>query len=481
MPVFEFVRQSARDPANLQGTGERLVNLYAEPMAPGAGAAFALKAVPGLAAFADLPGVFVRALESAPRYSDAGVPSDRLAAVSNGTLHEIDAAGVVTALAAVPDDERTGLSTNNGMITVTAGGRYFVWTGTALDEPTPGAFSSFGGVEFLGDYTILTERNDRRFCWSALADATDLPSLNFATAEARDDAILRPLSVGGNLWLFKATSIEVWGATGLAGAAAFQRLTVVETGLRAFSLLAKVAGGAFFVGNDGIVYLTGGTPNLQPISTPAVNEAIAAHARAILPQEVTFFHHCNTGALAAVGVGTALGIIRRAHEAGHKVFAYLDETRPRLQGAKLSSFELMEYGVPHAVVVDGASAHIMRKRQVDIAVVGCDRVAANADTANKIGTYNLALAAQDNRVPFYVACPTSTIDMGTPTGDGIEIEERAEEEVLVVNGASIAPNGARAFNPAFDVTPNRLIAGLITEKGIIRPPFDVNLRALFGG
>lgn len=287
MPVFEFVRQSARDPANLQGTGERLVNLYAEPMAPGAGAAFALKAVPGLAAFADLPGVFVRALESAPRYSDAGVPSDRLAAVSNGTLHEIDAAGVVTALAAVPDDEATGLSTNNGMITVTAGGRYFVWTGTALDEPTPGAFSSFGGVEFLGDYTILTERNDRRFCWSALADATDLPSLNFATAEARDDAILRPLSVGGNLWIFKATSIEVWGATGLAGAAAFQRLTVVETGLRAFSLLAKVAGGAFFVGNDGIVYLTGGTPNLQPISTPAVNEAIARGE----PTDALYYEH----------------------------------------------------------------------------------------------------------------------------------------------------------------------------------------------
>lgn len=211
----------------------------------------------------------------------------------------------------------------------------------------------------------------------------------------------------------------------------------------------------------------------------AVNEAIAAHARAILPQEVTFFHHCNTGALAAVGVGTALGIIRRAHEAGHRVFAYLDETRPRLQGARLSSFELMEYGVPHAVVVDGASAHIMRKRQVDIAVVGCDRVAANGDVANKIGTYGLALAAKDNGVPFYVACPTSTIDMATPDGDAIEIEERDEAEVLLVNGAPIAPLGARAYNPAFDVTPNRLISGLITEKGIIRPPFDVNLRALF--
>jgi len=211
----------------------------------------------------------------------------------------------------------------------------------------------------------------------------------------------------------------------------------------------------------------------------AVNDAIAAHALAILPQEVTFFHHCNTGALAAGGVGTALGIIRRAHEAGHKVFAYLDETRPRLQGAKLSSFELMEYGVPHAIVVDGASAHVMRRRKVDVAVVGCDRVAANGDTANKIGTYNLALAAQDNDVPFYVACPTSTIDMATQDGSGIEIEERDTAEILRIGDTVIAPEGAPVFNPAFDVTPHRLIAGLITEYGIVRPPFDVNLKHLF--
>lgn len=210
----------------------------------------------------------------------------------------------------------------------------------------------------------------------------------------------------------------------------------------------------------------------------AVNEAIAVHALSILPQEVTFFHHCNTGALATVGVGTALGIIRRAHESGRKVFAYLDETRPRLQGAKLSSFELMEYGIPHAIVVDGASAHIMRRHRVDMVVVGCDRVAANGDTANKIGTYNLALAAQDNGVPFYVACPTSTIDLCTISGDGIEIEERDAGEVLHIGDSMIAPEGAPAFNPAFDVTPNRLIAGLITEFGIVRPPFDVNIRTL---
>lgn len=210
----------------------------------------------------------------------------------------------------------------------------------------------------------------------------------------------------------------------------------------------------------------------------AVNRAISEHALKILPQEVTFFHHCNTGSLATVDLGTALGVIRSAHESGRKVMAYLDETRPRLQGAKLSSFELMQFGVPHAIVVDGASAHIMRTQKVDLAIVGCDRVAANGDTANKIGTYNLALAAQDNGVPFYVAAPMSTIDFDTASGDDIEIEERDASEITCINGISIAPDGAPTFNPAFDVTPNRLIAGIITEHGIARAPFTESLMRL---
>ncbi|WP_432289208.1 S-methyl-5-thioribose-1-phosphate isomerase (plasmid) [Aminobacter sp. BA135] len=210
----------------------------------------------------------------------------------------------------------------------------------------------------------------------------------------------------------------------------------------------------------------------------AVNRAISEHALKILPQEVTFFHHCNTGSLATVELGTALGVIRSAHESGRKVMAYLDETRPRLQGAKLSSFELMQFGVPHAIVVDGASAHIMRTQKVDLAIVGCDRVAANGDTANKIGTYNLALAAQDNGVPFYVAAPMSTIDFDTVSGDDIEIEERDASEITEINGIAIAPEGAPTFNPAFDVTPNRLIAGIITEHGIARAPFAESLMRL---
>lgn len=210
-----------------------------------------------------------------------------------------------------------------------------------------------------------------------------------------------------------------------------------------------------------------------------VNQAISRHAMDVVPDKVTFFHHCNTGSLATVDLGTALGIIRTAHEAGKDVFAYLDETRPRLQGSKLSSFELMQYGVPHAIVIDGASGHIMRTKDVDMAVVGVDRLAANGDTANKIGTYNLALAARAHGVPFYVAAPTSTIDLMTASGDDIEIEERDASEVSEINGVSVAPEGAPVFNPAFDITPGELIDGIITEYGIVRQPYKQNLRGLF--
>ncbi|MFK8054434.1 MAG: S-methyl-5-thioribose-1-phosphate isomerase [Woeseiaceae bacterium] len=209
-----------------------------------------------------------------------------------------------------------------------------------------------------------------------------------------------------------------------------------------------------------------------------VNHAISDHAMALVPDKATIFHHCNTGSLATVDRGTALGIIQTAHERGKTIKAYLDETRPRLQGAKLSAFELQSYGVPFAIVVDGAAAHIMRSEPVDLCVVGCDRVAANGDTANKIGTYGLALAAKDNDVPFYVAAPSSTIDLATPSGDEIDIEIRDGAEITVIDGVSVAPDNAPAYNPAFDVTPARLITAIITEFGIAYPPFEESLPEL---
>jgi methylthioribose-1-phosphate isomerase len=208
------------------------------------------------------------------------------------------------------------------------------------------------------------------------------------------------------------------------------------------------------------------------------NKAIGLHALEVLPDPVTFIHHCNTGALATIDYGTALGIIRTAHEHGRKVFAYVDETRPRLQGARLTSWELTQLGIPHAIIVDGASGFVMKRRHVDACVVGCDRVAANGDTANKIGTYNLALAAKAHNVAFYVAAPTSTIDLAIQDGDGIPIEERGAAEIVRLGGVRLAPEGAQGFNPAFDVTPAEYITGIITEVGIAYPPYTESLPKL---
>lgn len=206
-----------------------------------------------------------------------------------------------------------------------------------------------------------------------------------------------------------------------------------------------------------------------------INKQIGRNALPLIPQKATIIHHCNTGSLATVDYGTALGIIRTAHENGREVFALVDETRPRLQGGRLTAYELQQQGIPFQVIVDGASGHYMRTQGVDLCVVGADRVAANGDVANKIGTFNLALAAHALDVPFYVAAPTTTIDMNTPNGDAIEIEERPADEVTHVGTWQITPNDTPAGNPAFDVTPAQYITAIITEKGIVYPPFGESL------
>ncbi len=211
----------------------------------------------------------------------------------------------------------------------------------------------------------------------------------------------------------------------------------------------------------------------------AANIQIGLNGLAVVPQNATVIHHCNTGALATTGYGTALGVIRTAHEHGKNIFAYVDETRPRLQGARLTSWELKNLGVPHKVIVDGAAAHVMRTRGVDLCLVGCDRVASNGDTANKIGKFHLSLAAYALGVRFYIVGPTSTIDMNIPDGDHIPVEERDADEITHIEGNAVAPAGIEVFNPAFDVTPARYITGIITEKGIAYPPFKQSLKALF--
>ena len=201
------------------------------------------------------------------------------------------------------------------------------------------------------------------------------------------------------------------------------------------------------------------------------NKKMAAHGNEIVPDEASILTHCNTGALATVDYGTALGVVREAHNSGKKVNVYVDETRPRLQGAKLTAFELLEEGIPATLIVDSVAATLIRDGKVDLILVGADRIAANGDTANKIGTYNLSELASIHDVPFYVVAPTSTVDMEIESGDEIEIEERSSEEVTEINGSRIAPEGTSVYNPSFDVSPAENITGIITENGIARPPF----------
>ncbi len=212
-----------------------------------------------------------------------------------------------------------------------------------------------------------------------------------------------------------------------------------------------------------------------------INLRIGAYGANFIKDGDTIIHHCNTGALATVDFGTALGVIRTAHEDGKRIHVLVDETRPRLQGARLTAWELDQYNIPHEIITDNAAGYFLQRGEVASIFVGADRVAANGDIANKIGTYMLALAANDNDVPVYCAAPLSTIDRNTASGEAIPIEERDPSEVLNIQrgGMPISPQGSKARNPAFDITPHRLITALITEAGILKPPYDGSISHAF--
>jgi methylthioribose-1-phosphate isomerase len=214
-----------------------------------------------------------------------------------------------------------------------------------------------------------------------------------------------------------------------------------------------------------------------------INKRMAEHGAALIDDGDTVIHHCNTGSLATVDWGTALGVIHTAHEQGKKIHVLVDETRPRLQGARLTAWELEQYGIPYEIISDNTAGYFLKAGAVQKCFVGSDRTAANGDVANKIGTYMLALAAHDNGVPFYPVVPTSTVDLSLAHGDLIPIEERDPQEVLGLEfmGERVAPQNAKARNIAFDVTPNRLVTGIVTENGVVYPPFEINLKkAVFG-
>ncbi len=205
------------------------------------------------------------------------------------------------------------------------------------------------------------------------------------------------------------------------------------------------------------------------------NRLIGAHGAELLRSGCAVLTICNTGGLATGGYGTALGVVRSAWEHGKLNLAYLCETRPLLQGARLNAWELLKDGIPHRLLVDGAAGALLAAGKVDAVLVGADRIAANGDTANKIGTYTLACLADRHGVPFYVVAPLSTADKDTPSGDSIPIEERDADEVLAPVGCRAAPEGTDVWNPAFDVTPAELIGGIVTERGVLRPPYDTSI------
>jgi methylthioribose-1-phosphate isomerase len=209
----------------------------------------------------------------------------------------------------------------------------------------------------------------------------------------------------------------------------------------------------------------------------AVNRRIGANGLELVANGANVLTHCNAGALATVDYGTALGVVRAAHEAGRDIHVYVDETRPFLQGARLTAWELQQLGVPMTLITDSMAGHFMSRGSVDLVVVGADRIAANGDVANKIGTYSVAVLARENGVPFYVAAPISTIDLSLVSGAEIPIEERASREVTELAGMPIAPDGIQAAHPAFDVTPARLVTAIITERGVLRPPYSESLAA----
>lgn len=210
-----------------------------------------------------------------------------------------------------------------------------------------------------------------------------------------------------------------------------------------------------------------------------INKKIGDNGAQVVPKGATILTHCNAGALATVGYGTALGVVRSAFANDPTVKVFADETRPRQQGARITTLELVMDGIPVTLITDGMCSYFMKKGMIDMVCVGADRIAANGDAANKIGTYTVAIAAKYHNIPFYVAAPLSTIDISIKTGDEIIIEERSHDEVTTINGKSICAEGVNIINPGFDVTPNELITGIITEKGILRPNYTDSIAKLF--
>lgn len=280
-----------------------------------------------------------------------------------------------------------------------------------------------------------------------------------STATTRDDFIQELERVGRELYATRPTAVNLGWAIN--------------------RILKKVRGANLSVNDSRALVIA----EAQAIAEEdvALNQRMAEFGASLINDGDTILHHCNTGPLATVDIGTALGCIIEAHRQGKKIHVLVDETRPRLQGARLTAWELMQYGVPMTLIADNAAGHYLYRGIATKVFYGADRVAANGDVANKIGSYKLAVVARENNVPVYSVMPTSTIDMSLASGREIPIEERGEDEVTTIDGVRIAPVGVQVGNPAFDVTPNKYLTAIVTERGIVYPPFTENLLRMMDG
>jgi methylthioribose-1-phosphate isomerase len=322
----------------------------------------------------------------------------------------------------------------------------------------------------LLDQTVLPERETERGYerWEEVADAIralvvrGAPAIGVAAAfgvvlaarqsraATADDLLVELETAMKGLAATRPTAVNLFWAL-----ERMKRVAVAGRGQTADELRARLLAEAQAIRDEDI----------------AANQAMGRHGAELVPRGARILTHCNAGALATAGYGTALGVVRAAHAEGKVALVWVDETRPVMQGSRLTAWECLREGIPHRLIADVAAASVMARGEVDLIVTGADRIAANGDTANKIGTYSLAVLAAHHRVPFYVAAPYSTIDPALASGAAIPIEERDGSEVRHVGTQQTAPGGSPVFNPAFDVTPARLIAAIITERGVVRPPY----------
>jgi len=353
------------------------------------------------------------------------------------------------------------------------------------DEGLPRAlwWDDASGALRLIDQTLLPGRCEVIACATVDAVADAIRALRVRGAPAIGVAAAYGLAIGSRALLEHDPEVSAEAALARLRAAAAQLRATRPTAVNlawALERMLALAGRSLAAGSSRV-----GLPNalLAEAGAIAAEDTAACAAMGQLGAELiadgdTLLTHCNAGALATAGMGTALAPIYTAHRAGKRLHVYVDETRPVLQGARLTAWELARAGVPITLITDNMAAHFLRHGGVRAVFVGADRIAANGDTANKIGTYGLALLAHAHAIPFYVVAPRSTVDLALPDGDAIPIEERAPEEITTIRDVRIAPDGVRVANPVFDVTPARYITAILTEGGIARPPYGESLRAV---